>query len=173
MNKNLELLLDEADIQVKIEEFAKYVDEKYAGQNPVVVGIMKGSLYFLSDLTKKMTIDFEIDIMSLSSYKNGKVSSGVVRILKDLDVDVTDRPVIIIEDIVDSGTTLQYLNGYFANKFAKSVETFVIFEKEGTNKTNFKADNVGFVLPNVFLVGYGLDFANKYRNLPSVYKLND
>ncbi len=172
MNKeNIEIILDNNEIQAKVAEIAKYLDEKYKGQSPVIVGIMRGALYFMSDLTQKMEIDLEVDVMSLSSYGKSSKSSGKVKILKDLDIDITDRPVIVLEDIVDTGTTLAYLKEYFKHQKAKSVETISIFEKEGTNTNNVKADVIGFTLPNYFLVGYGLDYANKFRHLPHVYKV--
>ncbi len=172
MNKeNIEIILSNEDIQVKVAEIAKYLDEKYAGESPVIVGIMRGALYFMSDLTQKMEIDLEVDVMSLSSYGKSSKSSGKVKILKDLDIDITNRPVVVLEDIVDTGTTLAYLKEYFKHQKAKSVETISIFQKEGTNTNNVKADIIGFTLPNYFLVGYGLDYANKYRHLPHVYKV--
>ncbi len=172
MNKeNIEIVLSNEEIQTKVSEIAKYLDEKYANQNPVIVGIMRGALYFMSDLTQKMEIDLEVDVMSLSSYGKSSKSSGKVKILKDLDIDITNRPVIVLEDIVDTGTTLAYLKEYFKHQKAKSVETISIFEKEGTNTNNVKADLIGFTLPNYFLVGYGLDYANRYRHLPHVYKV--
>ncbi len=172
MNKeNIEIVLSNEEIQTKVSEIAKYLDGKYANQNPVIVGIMRGALYFMSDLTQKMEIDLEVDVMSLSSYGKSSKSSGKVKILKDLDIDITNRPVIVLEDIVDTGTTLAYLKEYFKHQKAKSVETISIFEKEGTNTNNVKADLIGFTLPNYFLVGYGLDYANRYRHLPHVYKV--
>ncbi|MFV0246346.1 MAG: hypoxanthine phosphoribosyltransferase [Mycoplasmatales bacterium] len=169
---NLDLVLDEEIIQMKVQEIATYLDNKYKDQNPVVVGIMRGALYFMSDLTKNMKIDLEVDVMCLSSYGTDTKTSGKVKILKDLDLDITNRPVIVLEDIVDTGTTLKYLKEYFKHQSAKSVETIAIFEKEGTNTENIKADLIGFTLPNEFLVGYGLDYAHKYRHLPQVYKVN-
>ncbi len=169
--KNLEVILSNEEILKKVEEIAKDLDERYKGQSPVIVGIMRGAVYFMTDLTQKMSIDLEVDVMSLSSYGSGSKTSGKVKILKDLDIDITNRPVIVLEDIVDTGTTLAYLKEYFKHQKAKSVETISIFEKEGTNTNNIKADIIGFTLPNYFLVGYGLDYANKYRHLPHVYKV--
>ncbi len=169
--ENLEVVLDNEKILEKVEKIAKDLDERYDGQSPVIVGIMRGAMYFMTDLTQKMTIDLEVDVMSLSSYGSSSKSSGKVKILKDLDIDITDRPVIVLEDIVDTGTTLVYLKEYFKHQKAKSVETISIFEKEGTNTNNVKADIIGFTLPDFFLVGYGLDYANKYRHLPHVYKV--
>lgn len=168
---NLEVVLREEEIAAKVKEIAADLDERYAGQCPVVVGIMRGALYFMKDLTTAMQIDLEVDVMSLSSYGLDSKSSGKVKILKDLDIDITDRPVIVLEDIVDTGTTLAYLKEYFKHQNAKSVETISIFQKEGTQTQNVKADIIGFTLPDYFLVGYGLDYANKFRHLPHVYKV--
>lgn len=165
---SLQVILSREEIQKKVKEIAKDLDKRYEGENPVIVGIMKGSLYFLSDLTLAMEIDLEIDVMNLSSYGNSSKSSGVVKINKDLDVDITNRRVIVLEDIIDTGTTLAFLKKYFLDKKAKSVETISIFKKEGTQTHDVAADLVGFELPNEFLVGYGLDYAQKYRNLQDV-----
>ncbi len=167
------IILKNEDIMSKVEEIAKYLDEKYRDKNPVVIGIMKGSLYFLSDLTKEMTIELEIDVMNLSSYGYSSETSGEVKIIKDLDIDITDRYVIVLEDIVDTGTTLAYLKTYFMNKSAKSVETISIFKKENTQIHKVAADLIGFELPDKFLVGYGLDYAQRFRNLKDVYEIID
>ncbi|MGL5020599.1 MAG: hypoxanthine phosphoribosyltransferase [Mycoplasmatales bacterium] len=169
--KNLEIVLHNDDIMEKIKKIAKDLDRKYEGQNPVIIGIMRGAVYFMTDLTSNMNIDLEIDIMCLSSYGESANSSGKVKILKDIDIDIENRPVIVLEDIVDTGTTLAYLKEYFKYQNAKSVETISIFQKDGTNTKGIKADVIGFVLPDFFLVGYGLDYANRYRHLKHVYKV--
>lgn len=166
-----EIILTHDEIIEKVKEIALELDEQYAGKNPVVVGIMKGSLYFLSDLTKEMTIPLQIDVMNLSSYGNESKSSGVVKIIKDLDIDITNRDVIVLEDIVDTGTTLSYLRKYFMDKQAASVKTISIFQKEGTNVTGAVADRIGFTLPDFFLLGYGLDHAQNGRSFKDVHKV--
>ncbi len=168
-----EIILSHDEIIEKVKEIASDLDIRYKDKKPLVIGIMKGSLYFLSDLTKEMNIDIEIDMMHLSSYGNEAKTSGVVKIVKDVDTNIEGRHVIVLEDIVDSGTTLKYLKKYFANKNAASVETISIFKKENTNVTNVEADVIGFELPDVFLVGYGLDYAQKYRTLKDVHKVLD
>lgn len=165
---SLEVILHRDEISKKISEMAKILDEKYADKKPVVIGIMKGSLYFLSDLTLEMEIELEIDVMNLSSYGDSSKSSGVVKITKDLDIDITNRHVIVLEDIVDTGTTLAFLKKYFLDKNAASVETISIFKKANTQTTDVAADMIGFELPDEFLVGYGLDYAQQYRNLRDV-----
>lgn len=166
-----EVVLKHEDIMEKVKEIAAELDIEYADKNPIMVGIMKGSLYFLSDLTKEMTIPLQIDVMNLSSYGNDSKSSGVVKIVKDLDMDITNRHVIVLEDIVDTGTTLKYLKQYFMDKQAKSVKTISIFQKEGTNIMNQTADRIGFTLPDYFLVGYGLDHAQNGRSFKDVRKV--
>ncbi len=168
-----EIILSHEDIMKKVDEIAADLDNRYNGKNPVVIGIMKGSLYFLSDLTKAMNIDLQIDMMHLSSYGNETTTSGVVKIIKDVDINIEGRHVIVLEDIVDTGTTLAYLKKYFSDKNAASVETISIFKKQGTNTANISADIIGFELPNYFLVGYGLDYAQKYRSFKDVHKVLD
>ena len=170
---NLELILSNEEIQQKNKEIAKLINDKYKDKTPVIVGIMKGSVYFLADITRYLTIPAEIDIMCLSSYGNKAESSGKVKILKDLSIDIDGRDVIILEDIIDTGTTLKYLSNYFKNQNATSVTLMSIFAKEHTNIDHSFLDVVGFVLPNDFLVGYGLDCKNQYRHLPHVYKVLD
>ena len=171
-HEELELVLSEDKIQAKIKEMAADLDKRYEGKKPVVIGIMRGSLYFMSDLTKEMKIDLEVDVMSLSSYGLGSKSSGNVKILKDVDIDLVGRHVLVLEDIVDTGTTLKYLKEYFERQSVASVETISIFQKKGTNIHGNAADMIGFELPDSFLVGYGLDYANRYRHLKNVYILN-
>ncbi len=166
-----EIILTHDEIMAKVKEIASDLNTRYEGKNPVVIGIMKGSLYFLSDLTKELTIDLQIDMMHLSSYGDDTKSSGVVKIVKDIDINIEDRHVIVLEDIVDTGTTLHYLKKYFSDKNAASVETISIFKKSGTNTKQISADIIGFELPDYFLVGYGLDCAQKYRNFKDVHKI--
>ncbi len=168
-----EVVLKHEEIMKKVKEIAAHLDAKYDGKNPVVIGIMKGSLYFLSDLTKEMTIDLQIDMMHRSSYGDAATTSGIVKIIKDIDINIEGRHVIVLEDIVDTGTTLQYLKKYFSDKNAASVETVSIFKKQGTNTTQICADIIGFELPDFFLVGYGLDYAQKYRAFKDVHKIID
>jgi hypoxanthine phosphoribosyltransferase len=169
---SLEIVLSHEDIINKVKEIADNLDREYKGKNPLVIGIMKGSLYFLADLTQNMTIPVEIDLMCLSSYGNSK-KSGAVKIVKDLDMDITNRHVIVLEDIIDTGKTLEFLKHYFLEKDAASVKTISIFEKPSSSIINFTADLVGFKLPDEFLVGYGLDYAQKYRNLKDVCILGE
>ncbi len=165
---DLEVVLKQEEISAKIKEVGEELAQKYKDDNPVVIGIMKGAIYFLTELTQNMPIDLEIDLMGLSSYGNNATTSGKVRITKDISVDITGRSVIIVEDIVDTGTTLEYLKNYFVNQEAKSVETISLFIKTKSMNNKTLPDKILFEVPNDFLVGYGLDYANKYRHLKDI-----
>lgn len=164
MNK-LEVIIKEEDINKEITNLAKELEKEYKNDNPVVIGIMRGAIYFLTELTREMNMELEIDLMSLSSYGNSDTSSGKVKITKDIELDITGRRVIVVEDIIDSGTTLNYLKNYFINQEAKSVETISLFIKEKSLNLKTLPDRYLIKVPDDFLVGYGLDYANQYRNL--------
>ncbi|MFV0288370.1 MAG: hypoxanthine phosphoribosyltransferase [Mycoplasmatales bacterium] len=168
---NLEVVLKQEEISKKIKELGQELAQKYKNDNPVVIGIMKGAIYFLTELTQNMPIELEVDLMGLSSYGNSATTSGKVRITKDISVDITNRHVIIVEDIVDTGTTLEYLKKYFVNQEAKSVETVSLFIKTKSINNKTLPDKILFEVPNDFLVGYGLDYQNKYRHLKNVCKI--
>lgn len=172
MNNNLEVILKEKEIKEKIQKLGEELSKEYKDDNPVVIGIMKGAIYFLTELTQNMPIDLEIDLMGLSSYGDNAKTSGKVRITKDISIDITGRRVIIVEDIIDTGTTLEYLKHYFVNQEAKSVETISLFIKEKSINNNYLPDRILFTVPNDFLVGFGLDYANKYRHLKDVCKID-
>ncbi|MCK4311867.1 MAG: hypoxanthine phosphoribosyltransferase [Candidatus Cloacimonetes bacterium] len=163
-----EVLLDEQTIQNKVMELGKKISEDYKDKNPVMVCILKGGVIFLTNLIKNISIPLELDFMSLSSYGDTTKSSGVVKIKKDIDVDITGRHVIIIEDIVDSGLTLKYINEYFKRHKPASVKICALLDKPGAHKTDIHIDYKGFDVGNEFVVGYGLDYAQKYRNLPYI-----
>lgn len=163
-----EVLLDEQTIQNKVMELGKKISEDYKDKNPVMVCILKGGVIFLTDLIKNISIPLELDFMSLSSYGDTTKSSGVVKIKKDIDVDITGRHVIIIEDIVDSGLTLKYINEYFKRHKPASVKICALLDKPGAHKIDIYIDYRGFEVGNEFVVGYGLDYAQKYRNLPYI-----
>ncbi len=162
------ILFDEITLQNRVEQLAAEISRDYAGNNPVIVCILKGGVIFMTDLIKKMTIPLEIDFLSLSSYGDSTKSSGVVRIKKDIDCDILNRHVIIIEDIIDSGLTLNYINEYFKQHKPASVKICALLDKPEAHKTEIKIDYVGFEVGNEFVVGYGLDYAQKYRNLPYI-----
>lgn len=163
-----EILISEEAIQEKVREFGKIVSEEYEGRFPLVVGVLKGALPFMADLMKQITVPIEIDFMDVSSYGNSTVSSGEVKILKDLDTSVEGRDILIVEDIIDSGLTLSYLVELFKTRKAKSIKIITLLNKPSGRKNNIKPDLSGFTVPDAFLVGYGLDYAEKYRNLPFI-----
>lgn len=163
-----EILYTEEQIQDKIRELGEKISSEYAGRNPLVICVLKGAYMFMADLTKRITIPIEVDFMAISSYGQSTKSSGVVKILKDLDVPVEGRDVIIAEDIVDSGLTLSYLVDVLERRNAKSVSVVALFDKPAGRKVDLQADYIGFTLPDAFVVGYGLDYAEKYRNLPYI-----
>ncbi len=163
-----EILYTEEQIQDKIRELGEKISSEYAGRNPLIICVLKGAYMFMADLTKRITIPIEVDFMAISSYGQSTKSSGVVKILKDLDVPVEGRDVIIAEDIVDSGLTLSYLVDVLERRNAKSVSVVALFDKPAGRKVDLQADYIGFTLPDAFVVGYGLDYAEKYRNLPYI-----
>ncbi len=162
------VLFDEYRIQARIRELGVKITHDYKGKTPVMVGILKGGFVFLADLIRSITIPMQIDLLAISSYGSGTVSTGVVKIHKDLDIDVNNQDVIIIEDIVDSGLSLQYIYEYISKHNPNSVRTCVLLDKKKAHKIEVSFDYVGFEIGNEFVVGYGLDFNEKYRNLPYI-----
>ncbi|MEH7427928.1 hypoxanthine phosphoribosyltransferase, partial [Priestia megaterium] len=142
--------------------------EEYADRFPLVIGVLKGAMPFMSDLIKRVDTYLEMDFMDVSSYGNAMVSSGEVKILKDLDTSVEGRDILILEDIIDSGLTLSYLVELFKYRKAKSIKIVTLLDKPTGRKASIKADYVGFEVPDAFVVGYGLDYQEKYRNLPYI-----
>jgi hypoxanthine phosphoribosyltransferase len=163
-----EILYTEEDIQRKVSELGSLLSRDFAGRNPLVICVLKGAFIFMADLVKRITIPVEMDFMAVSSYGQSTKSSGVVKIVKDLDVPVEGREVIIVEDIIDSGLTLSYLIDVLERRNAKSVTVVALFDKPARRTVDLKPDYVGFTLPDAFVVGYGLDYAEKYRNLPFI-----
>lgn len=162
------VIVTEEKIAAKIKELAAQVEEDYRGRDLLMVGVLKGAVMAMADLSRALQRHVDMDWMAVSSYGSGTKSSGVVRILKDLDRDITDREVLIVEDIVDSGLTLSWLKANLESRGAKSVEILAILRKSGVAKVDIKVKYVGFEIPADFVVGYGLDFNEKYRNLPFV-----
>jgi hypoxanthine phosphoribosyltransferase len=163
-----EVLLSEEEIQAKVKELGSALSEEYKDRFPLVVGILKGAMPFMSDLIKRMEGHLEMDFMDVSSYGNEIVSSGEVKIIKDLNTSVEGRDVLIIEDIIDSGLTLNYLVDLFHYRKAKSVKVVTLLDKPKGRKVDLTPDVVGFIVPDEFVVGYGLDYAERYRNLPYI-----
>ena len=164
-------LISAEQIKNRIKELARELESVYKDKNPLVIGILKGSVYFLTDLTKEMDMDLELDFMVVSSYGASARSSGVVKIIKDLERNIEGRDVIIIEDIIDSGLTLSHLVEILKTRNPSSVRICTLLNKKTCRKANITADYVGFDIPDEFVVGYGLDYAERYRNLPGVYML--
>lgn len=163
-----EILFSEEQLRKKIKEIGTQISKDYEGKELMLVGILKGSVPFMADLLKEVTIPCTMDFMAVSSYANSTKSSGVVRILKDLDFEIEGKHVLIVEDIIDSGTTLSYLIEYLKGRGAESIEIACLLSKPERRKVEIDVKYTGYVVPDYFLVGYGLDYAEKYRNLPYV-----
>ena len=175
-NDIVRVLYTEKQIMQRVRELAAEISKDYEGEELLTVGILRGAVMFYADLVREIDRPLHMNFMSLSSYGMGASTSGVVRIQYDLEEDITGRNVLIIEDIVDSGLTLQYLTKTLRSRNPKSLKVCCLFDKKERRKVDFAADYTGFEVPDVFIVGYGLDFAEKYRNLkyigelkPSVY----
>lgn len=163
-----EILFSEEEILKKVTELGAELSKEYADRFPLVIGVLKGAMPFMADLIKRMPIHLEIDFMDVSSYGNSTVSSGEVKIIKDLDTSVEGRDILIVEDIIDSGLTLSYLVDLFKYRKAKSIKIVTLLDKPTGRKVDLVPDQTGFIVPDAFLVGYGLDYAEKYRNLPNI-----
>jgi hypoxanthine phosphoribosyltransferase len=163
-----EILIGEDDLQARIRELGAELSADYAGREVLLVGVLKGAVFFMADLMRSLTIPCEIDFMAISSYGASTDSSGVVRILKDLDINIEGRHVLVIEDIVDSGLTLSYLVRNLESREPASLEVCALLTKPSRREIDVPVRYVGFEIPNRFVIGYGLDFAERYRNLPYV-----
>lgn len=166
-------LLTEEQIQTRIKELAVQISSDYRGKVPVFIGVLNGSFIFMSDLIKWVDLDCEIDFFKLSSYGDAKISSGKVTLLKELNCDVTNRDIIIVEDIVDSGLSVKYIEDLFSENNPRSIKLVTLLTKPDNRKYEVKIDYIGFNIPNKFVIGYGLDYAQKYRNLKSIYVLDE
>lgn len=169
MHKDIEkILITEEQIAEKCVEIGKQLSEEYRGKFPLVVGVLKGATFFMSDLARHIETHVELDFMDVSSYGSGTRSSGEVKILKDLDAKVEGRDLLIVEDIIDSGLTLSYLVDLFKYRKANSIKIVTLLDKPSGRTADIRADIVGFEVPDAFVVGYGLDYDEKYRNLPYI-----
>jgi hypoxanthine phosphoribosyltransferase len=166
-------LVSAEDLDRRVRELAEQISRDYEGKDLVLVGVLKGAVFFLSDLMRHLTIPVEVDFMAVASYGSATKSSGVVRILKDLDAAIDGRDVLIVEDIVDSGLTLQYLMRNLAGRNPRSLEVCALLIKPERQKVDLPTRYVGFEIPNRFAIGYGLDHAERYRNLPYVAALKE
>lgn len=166
------ILIDDEAIRRRTAEIAKVLDDEYQGDVPLLIGVLNGAITFMTDLMRAMRIPLEIDFMAVSSYGAATKSSGVVRILKDLDQEIEGRRVIVVEDIVDSGLTLQYLLDVLQRRNPRDLRVVALLKKEKADAIDVQVDQIGFTIPDEFVVGYGLDYAGKYRNLPYVAVLD-
>jgi len=167
-----EVLIDEGRLQERIRELGHELSVDYAGRELLLVGVLKGAVFFMADLMRFLTVPCEIDFMAISSYGAATDSSGVVRILKDLDINIEGRHVLVVEDIIDSGLTLSYLLRNLESREPASLEICALLTKPDRHEIDVPVRYVGFEIPNKFVIGYGLDFAERYRNLPYVGVLN-
>ena len=163
-----EVVIDEGTLLKRVTELGDEITRDYRGHPPLLVGVLKGAFVFMSDLARAIRLPVEIDVMAVSSYGSATTTSGVVRIVKDLDTDLTDRHVLIVEDIVDSGLTLSYLRRSLMARQPASLEVCALLVKEGRLRADQNLRYIGFHIPPRFVVGYGLDVAERYRNVPDV-----
>jgi len=162
------ILLSAVDIRAKVAELGRKISEDYQGKELIVVGILKGAAIFCSDLLREITVPVSLDFMAVSSYGASTKSTGVMRILKDLDESIQGKHVLLVEDIVDTGLTLNYLREYLEGRNPASLKVCVLLDKPSRRKTEVAVEYRGFEIPDEFVVGYGLDYAEKYRNLPYI-----
>src|SRR5579862_284303 len=168
-----EILITAEELQARIRELGREVTDDYRGREVLLVGVLKGAVFFMADLMRHLKVPCEIDFMAISSYGASTDSSGVVRILKDLDINIEGRHVLVVEDIIDSGLTLSYLVRNLESREPESLEVCALLTKTARREIDVEVRYVGFEIPNKFVIGYGLDFAERYRNLPYVGVLRE
>ncbi|ABX40529.1 hypoxanthine phosphoribosyltransferase [Lachnoclostridium phytofermentans] len=168
MAENIKVLISEEEISKKIKELGEEISKEYAGKTLHLICVLKGGVFFMTELSKHITIPVTIDFMSVSSYGDSTVSSGRVRILKDLDESIDGRDVLVVEDIIDSGRTLAYLLDLLKNRQPNSLKLCTLLDKPSRREVDVNVDYTGFQIPDDFVVGYGLDYAQIYRNLPYI-----
>jgi hypoxanthine phosphoribosyltransferase len=168
-----EILIDEVTLAGRVAELGAEVSADYQGRDLLLIGVLKGAVFFMADLMRHLTVPCEVDFMAISSYGDATDSSGIVRILKDLDINIEGRDVLVVEDIIDSGLTLSYLIRNLESREPASLEVCALLTKPSRREIDVPVRYVGFEIPNKFVVGYGLDFAERYRNLPYVGVLDE
>lgn len=168
MAEHIRVMLSEEEVNERIRQIGEQISKDFAGKEIHLICVLKGGSFFMCELAKRITLPLSLDFMSVSSYGSGTVSSGVVKIVKDLDDPIADKEVIVVEDIVDSGRTLSYLLKILQERHPKSLHLCTLLDKPDRRVTDVKADYTGFVIPDEFVVGYGLDYDQKYRNLPYI-----
>ena len=169
---NYEILISADEISKKVIELGKKISDDYRGKCPIFIGVLNGSFIFCSDLFRAIDIDCEVDFIKISSYGDAMETSGKVKLLKNIDAHLKDRDVLIVEDIVDSGHSLNYLQQRLSKSEPKSLRFVSLLVKEGNQQVPYEIDYIGFKIPNRFVVGYGLDLAQKFRNLPHIYLMD-
>ena len=168
MEQKIDVMIDEAAVEARIAEIAQQLSKEYEGKTIHIIGVLKGSVFFMCELAKRLTVPVTMDFMSVSSYGNDTKSSGVVKMIKDLDESIEGRDVVLIEDIMDSGRTLSYLINILKERKPASFKVVTLLDKPDRRVIDVKVDYTGFQIPDEFVVGYGLDYAQKYRNLPFI-----
>lgn len=171
-NDVLKVLVSEGDIKVKVAELGKKISEDYKNKNLLMISVLKGSVVFMADLMRSIDIPLRIDFMSVSSYGAGVKTTGVVKIIKDLDIDISGYDLLIVEDILDSGLTLQYITEILEQRNPRSIKLCTLLDKPERRKVDLSPDYKCFTIPDEFVIGYGLDYDEKYRNLPFIGVLN-
>lgn len=166
-------LLSDEQIQKRVKELGEEISRDYRGKVPIFIGVLNGAFIFMSDLLKNVNIECEVDFFKLSSYGDSKISSGNVKLLKELNCDVNDRELIIVEDIVDTGLSIKYIEELFSKHTPKSIKVVSLLVKPESLKYDVKINYIGFRIPSQFVIGYGLDYQQKYRNLSSIYVLSE
>ena len=170
INKNIKPYISKKDIAKRIQEIASQISDRYDKKDPIFIGILNGSFIFIADLIRTLEIDCEVDFLKISSYK-GKKSSGEIVMSKSLDLDIENRSIIIVEDIIDSGMSIEFIYDYLNDLKPKDISIVSLLAKKSISKLNFKIDFIGFEISSEFVVGYGLDYNQRFRNLDSIYKL--
>ena len=167
-----EPFITEEQIRKRIKELAASINADYAGKTPIFIGVLNGSFIFLADLIREINVDCEMDFFKLSSYGDAKISSGQVKLLKNLNCEVAGRDILVVEDIVDSGLSIAFIKNIIEKENPKSLKLVSLLIKKGVPKIDFPVDYVGFEIPPDFVIGYGLDYAQKVRNLKAIYRLS-
>jgi hypoxanthine phosphoribosyltransferase len=167
------VMMSERRIKTKVKQLARQISKDYKGKTPVFIGILNGSFIFFADLIREVTIDCEVDFLKLSSYGDEKISSGNVRLLKDLNCQVEGRHIIVVEDVVDSGLSMEYIKNIITHQNPASFKVVTLLFKKEAVKSPIQLDYVGFTIPRDFVIGYGLDYAQRMRQLKSIYRLRE
>ena len=172
-NQKLTELISEDVIKKRISEIATDISKNYEGRIPIIIGVLNGAFLFMADIVRELDVEYEVDFIKISSYGNAKNTSGTVRLLKDISADITGRDILLIEDIVDTGLSLRFLKKRFEDAEPNSLAFVTLLHKPHTSKIDFEIDYIGFEIGNEFVVGYGLDYEQKLRGLPSIYTLTE